>query len=139
MFLKSTNSYVDFKRDCSVLVKRHLTQQFDIILQHRGVCLIKNFPVTSGDIKIVILKSGVQEYLSKAGFTFTDKDIIWGDGTKSCYFTINNYAYNSFYCATLSEPLFKFQIGEMCPFKFELSDKGKLLESKVRFFFTANV
>ncbi|WAL76646.1 hypothetical protein [Shewanella sp. DAU305] len=139
IFLKDTNSSVDFKGAASLLVKQHLTRQFDMILQHRGICLIKNFPITGANIKIVILKSGVQEYLSKTGFTFTDKDIVWGDGTKSSYFTINNYTYNSFYCATLSEPLFKFQIGKKCPFEVELSDKGKLLESKVRFFFTANV
>ncbi|GIU16675.1 hypothetical protein [Shewanella sp. MBTL60-007] len=138
-FLKNTNTHVDFRSLGSTTLKEHLTRQFNIILHYRGACLVKQFPTTRSNIEVVILTSGIQEYLSENGFAFTDEEIIWADGSKSNYFTVNCRTYNSFYCATSNDILFKFQIGKKHPFEYELLDQGKQLKSKASFFFTANV
>ncbi|MHA2779547.1 hypothetical protein ACXZ7L_23455 [Vibrio campbellii] len=137
-FLRNTNTYIDFSSFGST-VNDHLTRQFHLILQKRGTCLINGFPATNSGIEIVILTSGIQEYLSNNGFVFMDDEIIWADGSKAHYFNVDSRIYDSFYCATHRDTLFKYQIGAPSPFKFDLIEQGKQVETKVRFFFKANV
>lgn len=138
-FLKDTNTHFDFSNLGATTVKKHLTEQFFIILHKRGTCFLKNFPKTKSNIELVILTPSVKDYLSTNGFKFSDYEIYWVNGSKAKYFTVDIRAYYSFYCATSSDTLFKFQIGKQSPFEFELADQGKLLESKASFLFTANV
>ncbi|HIF9447823.1 TPA: hypothetical protein ACX6SQ_000400 [Photobacterium damselae] len=137
-FLKNTNTHIDFSSFGSTF-REHLCRQFYIILHNRGMCLINSFPVTRSNIELVILTPGIFDYLSDNGFCFTNEEITWADGSKSNYFIVESRGYDSFYCATSNDVLFKFQIGKSSPYEFELIDDGIEIKTELRLFFTANV
>lgn len=137
-FLRNTNVHTDFS-NLGTTVNNYLASQFYLILQKRGTCLVKEFPETNLGIEIVILTSGIKEYLSNNGCVFIGDEIIWPDGSKAHYFVVNCRFFNSFYCATNKDYLFKYQIGKINPFEFELVDQGKQVETNVHFYFKANV
>lgn len=137
-FLKNTNTHIDFSSFGST-IREYLSRQFYMILQKKGTCLVSTFPVTRSNVELVVLTSGVFNYLSANGFYFTEEEITWADGSKSNYFIVEIRGYDTFYCATSSDVLFKFQIGKRSPYEFELIDNGKELKTELRLFFTANI
>ena len=137
-FLKNTNTHIDFSSFGST-IREYLSRQFYMILKKKGTCLISSFPVTRSNVELVVLTSGVFDYLSANGFCFTNEEITWADGSKSNYFIVEIRGYDTFYCATSSDVIFKFQIGKRSPYEFELIDNGKELKTELRLFFTANV